>query len=182
MMPKNLALVLASVALSACATAEPSNASVDRDCPPEIQQIFASMIGEWTLTIRADEGWTGYGESTIAWTDEPGCGVIDATTSVFNQESETPLENSSDTILAYDKLSETIKVFTSDDRGYVHIGIAAAETPLSFNIIRSAEAPPTRQIQYRNIQADAFEWSWRGRAGPTDAWADRLVIAYSKAK
>ncbi|MEL7111190.1 MAG: hypothetical protein AAGJ68_11830 [Pseudomonadota bacterium] len=177
---KQTALVAASFALVACASAQPDPSTQDHACPAEIEQLFSSLTGDWTLAIRADEGWTGYGESTFIRTSDPSCGVGEATFSVFNQESENPMEVQSSAILAYDKLSKTIKILTGDDRGYTHIGIASPEMPITFDVIQSTGEAPVRQIQYKNMEDGAFEWSWRGRASATEPWADRLVISYTK--
>ena len=169
-----------ALALAACASAQPSTIEADRDCPASVGEIFESIVGDWSLSIQADEGWTGYGESTISWASDKKCGVYERSLAVFDQESESPSENSSTAHLIYDELSETIKLLMADDRGYVHIGIAVVETPLRFNVLKLADTPPNRQVQFRNIEPQSFEWSWNGRASPTESWEKRLTVSYQK--
>lgn len=150
--------------------------SCDAPAAPMMQQL----VGNWTLSITADEGWTGYGESSIVWDTSRTCGLSEISNAVFNQESETPMDNRSTTLLVFDTLSETMKLLTSDSRGYVHLGFGADPTGLSFEIARGDGSAPTRRIQYRDISADAFEWVWQGRAGSDEPWQDRLTINYDR--
>ena len=180
MQAKTLSLSAVMFSLCACVSAQTSETPKAKACPADVEAIFTSIVGEWTLSIEADEGWTGYGSSRISWDADQKCGVVEQSRSVFNQESEDPAQNQSTTYLVYDELTETIKVLTSDTRGYVHIGIAAVDTPLNFEVLKPASETPTRRIQYRNIEPGAFEWSWQGRSAVPEMWKDRLVINYDK--
>ena len=177
---KTLSLSAGILSLCACVSAQTSQSPIARACPAEVDAIFTSIVGDWTLSIEADEGWTGYGSSRISWDTDRKCGVVEQSRSVFNQESENPAQNRATTHLLYDELSDTIKVLTSDNRGYVHIGIAAIDTSLSFEILKPSGETPNRRIHYRSIQPGAFEWSWQGRATESEGWNDRLVINYDK--
>jgi hypothetical protein len=147
--------------------------------------MFAPLVGDWTLAIRADEGWTGYGTSTIGWDADRPCALAEVSQSVFNQESDTPMETRATALLVFDQLSETVKTLTSDDRGYVHLGMARPlprpATPMRFGILKGDGTPPTRQILYRAFGPEGFEWVWQGRADSAAPWADRLVITYRRA-
>ncbi|MEL7541508.1 MAG: hypothetical protein AAGJ51_11445 [Pseudomonadota bacterium] len=182
MFTRNIAISTIALTLTACVNAQPVPTETAGDCPAEVERIFGSMIGEWTLAIQADEGWTGYGSSRISWATDKKCGVFERSVAVFDQESEAPAENISTAHYVYDALSETLKVLTSDDRGYVHIGIAAVTEPLKFEVLKPDGEIPNRQIQVQNIQSESFEWSWNGRASPSEDWQKRLVITYSKAR
>jgi len=87
-----------------------------------------------------------------------------------------------DPYIVYDELSEAIKILTADNRGYVHIGIAAVEQPFSFEVPKPFGETPNRQIQYRNILPKSFKWSWQGRADHSDDWEDRLIKNYEKSR
>ncbi|MEM7458301.1 MAG: hypothetical protein AAF331_02450, partial [Pseudomonadota bacterium] len=140
------------------------------------------MIGEWDLAIQADEGWTGYGSSSVSWAADKKCGVFERSVAVFDQESEAPAENISTAHYVYDALSGTLKVLTADDRGYVHVGIAAVTEPLKFEMLKPDGEIPNRQIQIQNIQSQSCEWRRNGRTSPTQDWPKRLVITYWQAR
>lgn len=180
MSPEKIALVAIAFSLSACAETHPTLDQTIGDCPQNVQALFDMLEGEWTLSIQADEGWTGYGTSRMSWATDQKCGLIERSVSVFNQESDTPFENRSTTHLVYDELSETLKVLTSDARGYVHIGIAVVEDPLNFDVLKPNSETPNRRIQYQNIQPDSFEWRWKGRDSAVTPWEERLAISYRK--
>ena len=188
MYPRNAVLksafaAAATISLAACVTApEASKAAAIPDaCPAPVVAVFAPMVGTWTLAIQADEGWTGYGTSTISWDAGRACALSERSEAVFNQESDTPFYNQSTAVVAYDALSETIKTLTADNRGYVHLGVSSLEAPLRFSILEADGAAPTRQIRYRALSEAGFEWAWQGRTEANAAWADRLVITYYRA-
>ncbi|MEO1552448.1 MAG: hypothetical protein AAFR82_00835 [Pseudomonadota bacterium] len=180
MLTKRTGLSIALLALSSCANVQTAAISEAAQCPTDVDAIFDSIVGEWTLSVQADEGWTGYGSSRISWDVDQKCGLSERTVAVFNQESEDPFESKSTAYIVYDDLSETIKILTADNRGYVHIGIAAVAQPFRFEVLKPSGEAPNRQIQYRNIQPESFEWSWQGRADRSDEWEDRLIINYEK--
>ena len=182
MLAKTLCFSAAFLSICSCTSAQTLTAPKVGQCPNEVESIFASIVGEWSLSIRADEGWTGYGNSSISWDADQKCGVIERSFAVFNQESETPSENRSTTYLLYDELSETIKVLTADTRGFVHIGIAAVEKPLIVDVLKPSGEASNRRIQYRNFELGSFEWSWQGRADVADFWHERLTKSYEKAR
>lgn len=181
---KSALAAAATLSLAACVTAPapgaPQAAAIPDACPTPVAAVLAPMVGNWRLALQADEGWTGYGTSTISWDNGRACALSERSEAVFNQESETPFENQSTVLLAYDALSETIKTLTADNRGYVHLGGSSVEAPLRFAILKSDSAAPTRQIQYRALSETGFEWVWQGRADADAPWADRLIITYRR--
>jgi hypothetical protein len=180
MLTKRTGLSILLLVLASCANVQISHTSGANGCPTEVEAIFASMVGKWNLSVQADEGWTGYGSSSISWSQDQKCGLFERTFAVFNQESESPFENKSTAYIVYDDLSETIKILTADNRGYVHIGIADVEQPFSFEVLKPFGERPNRQIQYRNILPRSFEWSWQGRGNQAGDWEDRLIVKYEK--
>jgi len=181
MSAQSYALSFVALCLTACASAQTHAGTVTMQCPAEVEGIFASIVGDWTLGVEADEGWSGYGSSNIAWNQNQKCGVVETSIMVFDPDGEDASENRATAYLVYDELSETIKILTADNRGYVHIGIAAAKAPLAFEILKPADEVPNRRIQYRSVESGAFEWSWQGRETQSDDWTDRLVIKYQSA-
>lgn len=181
---KSVFACVTAFGLAACVTAPapsaPQAAAIPEACPMTVVGVLAPLVGDWTLAIQADEGWTGYGTSTIGWDADRACALSERSEAVFNQESESPFENQSTALLTYDALSETIKTLTADNRGYVHLGVSALEAPLRFAILKADGTAPTRQIQYRNPSEDGFEWVWQGRADADAPWADRLIITYRR--
>ena len=179
MLSKPLTLPVVLIALTACATSNDLKTDeTGSDCPPEVKRLFESIDGDWALSIEADEGWTGYGSSRIEWASSLKCGVSEITNAVYNQESDAHFENTSSALLVYDELSETIKVLTSDRRGYTHIGISPVASSLTFEILKPEGALSTRRIQYRDIETDSFEWIWQGWNSTSERWDDRLKIVY----
>lgn len=181
-MLRNLPFIAAIVSFSGCISGAITPAtkveSGPDTCPAPIAAILTPMVGDYVLTIKADEGWTGYGSSSISWDANRPCALSERSDAVFNQESETPTSNGSTALIVYDALSETLKTITSDERGYVHIGVSPPEVPFRFQILKPAGTFPTRQIQYREMSARGFDWVWQGRADPSDPWTDRLIIKY----
>ncbi|MEO0466697.1 MAG: hypothetical protein AAF216_09155 [Pseudomonadota bacterium] len=150
------------------------------DCPAVAAVTLNALAGDWTLSINADEGWTGFGESKIRWDEGRKCSLIETANSVFNQESETPFENRSSAILIVDELSDVMKLLVDDGRGFVHLGESSGLDSLDFEILRRGGNPTTRRIQYRSFEADSFVWAWQGHGIESGEWEDRLVITYSR--
>ncbi|MEO0548363.1 MAG: hypothetical protein AAFZ91_00475 [Pseudomonadota bacterium] len=177
-------LICAAVLCSACAAIPeelvetPESASM---CDAETGAALQMLVGTWSLHIEADEGWTGYGESTIAWDSSHVCGILETSEAVFNQESETPFENRSTSLIVFDSLSETMKLLTSDRRGFVHLGFGSDDLmDLSFEIGQLGMSDAVRRIQYRKLSASGFEWVWQGRDAAETPWKDRLMIVYTR--
>ncbi|MEM1144697.1 MAG: hypothetical protein AAGI88_19110 [Pseudomonadota bacterium] len=159
--------------------AEPTTHSTFCEAPGAA--FLSSLIGEWALELEADEGWTGYGKSTISWDYSRVCSVLDTQVAVFNQESDSPFENKSTHLISADSLSGTLKLLSSDRRGYTHLGISGQESgneDLAFEIIRPGGGTPTRRILYRSVKPESFEWVWQGLVEDEESWVDRLVITY----
>lgn len=180
-----LAIGLAFGTTSCVSTSTPRVETINaqpQGCAPEVAQTLEQLVGRWRLDIRADEGWTGYGESIIEWDTSLKCGIIEKQNALFNKESETPLITDSVSILVFDALSETLKVFTSDSRGYTHLGLSGGRISegFVFEIAQATNRPATRRIKYQNMQADSFEWAWQGRANEGADWGDRLFVRYNR--
>lgn len=181
----NILIVTACYALSACAVGDArliNQTGTLQACPVEAGQTLAKLTGDWTLSIEADEGWTGYGTSSITPDASLLCGVREKTDAVFDQESDTPIETRSVAVISWDTLYEVMKVMSSDDRGYVHLGQhrGAVNGDLAFEILRLEQDTSTRRMVYRDISEDSFKWVWQGRVEAGDPWEDRLIIDYER--
>ena len=182
---RHVTIAAACLTLSACAVS--ADRSINQTgtletCPAEAGKTLAMLVGDWTLNIEADEGWTGYGASSINRDRSLLCGVQETTDAVFDQESDTPMETRSVTVISWDTLSEAMKVMSSDDRGFVHLGQhrGAVTGDMAFEILRLEEDAPTRRMVYRDITEDSFKWVWQGRAEVGDPWEGRLIIDYTR--
>ena len=151
-------------------------------CSKAAKEMLDNFVGEWSINIEADEGWTGYGSSQIRYAPSLVCGTLETSDSMFNQESEAPVSIYATTLIAWDKLSNGWKVMSSDSRGYVHLGqnTNLEGNSLSFDIIRVGQIIPTRRIVYRDIDPEQFTWVWQGRAKEEETWKDRLVMKYKR--
>lgn len=151
-------------------------------CQASAWPMLEGLVGDWALTITADEGWTGFGTSTITRDSAKPCAIIEGADAVFNQESDTPLETRFNAVIVWDRLGEVLKIMSSDDRGYVHLGQNGSliKGTLAFEILRLDQSTPTRQIVYKDITEDGFVWVWQGRSDDSGGWEDRLTIKYTR--
>jgi hypothetical protein len=152
------------------------------ECKPEVAMLLGRFVGEWSLHIEADEGWTGSGHASIAVDKLHVCSLFETSNAVFNQESDNPVPTNTKTFLIWDNLSESLKVMSSDNRGYVHLGQSrdVDSDILNFDILRMDQTAPTRRIVYRDLSADQFTWVWQGSVDKNTDWQDRLTIKYTR--
>lgn len=85
-------------------------------CTDEVVDKLHPLVGNWLLEIRADEGWTGYGKSSISWDTKWACGIVETQAAVFNQESDTPISNDSRSLIIFDSLTGSLKSVINDTR------------------------------------------------------------------
>ncbi|MCI5048418.1 MAG: hypothetical protein MRY59_13035 [Aquisalinus sp.] len=158
-------------------------ASEAKTCDEPVAEVLEQLIGTWSLEIEADEGWTGYGQSTIARDPLRACSLLETQSAVFNQESPTPFQNTSTSLIIHDTLSDTLKIVSNDRRGYTHLGFSTGRTleDLTFEVGQAGGRPSTRRIHYRHITEDSFEWVWQGRPDENSQWQDRLTVRYDRA-
>lgn len=171
-----LLLVMAGCGL---AIAKDGAESLPEGCPAAYAEL-APLLGTWSQSIVANEGWPGEGESTMAFEGGFGC-VVEERGSFTLFTDEGPIVSSSANRIAYDVLSDRWKLLSTDSRGFTHIGIGGPtkKNDWAFDIVRET-GEPGRRIAYRGISDTGFQWIWQGQ-DDTGTWLDRLVISYEPA-
>ncbi|MEM6412036.1 MAG: hypothetical protein AAF683_10925 [Pseudomonadota bacterium] len=176
MAPATCLVLVAGCALTLDPAPRPA---VPETCPESYGELSV-VLGSWTQSIIADEGWPGAGTSTIEFSGDAGCTLEESGSFTLNTD-EGPVVSYSANRIAYDILSGKWKLLSTDSRGFTHVGIGDFDgDSLSFDIIRTPDEAP-RRIIYRNLSSDNFEWIWQGQ-DETGAWADRLSISYSRGR
>ncbi len=175
-------LAVAAAALSASHAARAQTTAGDA-CIERLG-AFAGLSGRWTTEASVDEGGSGAGSSRISVAADRICAVTEEAEFALKLDDGRAVESASITVIAWDALSETWKLMTTDSRGYTHIARGGFVGPdqAAFEVVAADDAPVTRRILYRNLSADGFTWVWQGRDDARADWSDRFVTEYQRSE
>lgn len=134
------------------------------------------------MSMQADEGWEGGGESVVTMAPDRNCAVTEEAEFTLDVGDGRMVESKSTTVIAWDDLRGRWKLLSVDSRGIAHLGVAAApsEGDWTFTVVHEDGPSADRRIAYRNIEDNSFDWVWQGRDSETDEWHDRLVARYAR--